>query len=64
MLFLKLLLLFACLLFMNQTQGNVMMSPRPMGREIRLVIQIRICKVSELSLFQVKKITHKDFLFL
>ena len=58
MLFLKLLLLFACLLFMNQTQGNVMMSPRPMGREIRLLIQIWICKVSELSLFQVKKITH------
>lgn len=56
MLFLKLLLLFACLLFMNQTQGNVMMS-RPMGREIKLVIQIPICKVSELSLFQVKKIT-------
>lgn len=56
MLFLKLLLLFACLLFMNQTQGNVMMS-RPMGREIKLVIQIPICKVSEFSLFQVKKIT-------
>lgn len=56
MLFLKLLLLLACLLSMNQTQGNVMMS-RPMGREIILVIQIPICKVSELSLFQVKKIT-------
>ena len=33
------------------------MMSRPMGREIKLVIQIPICKVSELSLFQVKKIT-------
>nr|AAP97712.1 unknown [Homo sapiens] len=30
------LFLFICLFaFINQTQGNVMMSPRPMGREIK-----------------------------
>lgn len=52
MLFLKLLLLFACLLFMNQTQGNVMMSPRPIGREIKLVIQIPIVKSVNLAFFR------------
>lgn len=50
------------LLFINQTQGNVTTLPRPMGREIKPVIQIQICKVSELSLFQMKKLhKHKDF---
>ena len=53
------------LLFINQTQGNVTTLQRPMGREIKSVVQIQICKVSELSLFQMKKLhKHKDFLFL
>lgn len=42
-----------------------MMSPRPIGRELKPVIQIRICQVSKVSLFQVQKLhTHQDFFFL
>lgn len=58
-------LLSVCLpALINQTQGNVMMSPRPTGRARQPVTQISICEVSEVSLSQIKKShKHEDFFF-
>lgn len=63
--FLRSLLLSVCSpALINQTQGTVMMSPRPTGRARQPVTQISICEVSEVSLSQIKKLhTHEGFFF-
>lgn len=53
MLFLKLPSFICLLAFLHEPNlGNVMMSPRPMGREIKLVIQIPIVKSVNLAFFR------------